>query len=232
MILSLENVYSSYGERHVLFGISLSVDKGEAVALLGRNGMGKTTMLKTIVGVVPARKGMIKFRGQEIVGKPIHQIIRLGIGYVPAERRIFYQLTVRDNLEVAVRKVTWQQWTVEKVFELFPVLEKYANKKGGYLSGGEQQMLAIARTLMGNPELLLLDEPTEGLGPLVVKSVADQMQALKKMGVTVLLAEMNVKFALKVSNRVYIMEKGRICYEGSSEDLDGDIKTKRLYLAV
>jgi branched-chain amino acid transport system ATP-binding protein len=131
-----------------------------------------------------------------------------------------------------VRKVTWQQWTVEKVFELFPILEKYANKKGGYLSGGEQQMLAIARTLMGNPELLLLDEPTEGLGPLVVKSVADQMQALKKMGVTVLLAEMNVKFALKVSNRVYIMEKGRICYEGSSEDLDGDIKTKRLYLAV
>jgi branched-chain amino acid transport system ATP-binding protein len=232
MILSLENVYSSYGERHVLFGISLSVDKEEAVALLGRNGMGKTTMLKTIVGVVPARKGMIKFKGQEIVGKPIHQIIRLGIGYVPAERRIFYQLTVRDNLEVAVRKVTWQQWTVEKVFELFPILEKYANKKGGYLSGGEQQMLAIARTLMGNPELLLLDEPTEGLGPLVVKSVADQMQALKKMGVTVLLAEMNVKFALKVSNRVYIMEKGRICYEGSSEDLDGDIKTKRLYLAV
>ncbi len=232
MILTVEDVHSYYADSHILHGVSLFVADGEVVALLGRNGMGKTTTLKTILGLVSARSGTIRYRGEEITGESTYQIIRRGIGYVPAERRIFSALTVRENLEVAVRNAGHHRWTVETIYNVFPLLKKYDRSKGGNLSGGEQQMLSIARTLMGNPNLLLLDEPTEGLSPLMVKSVGDQIQNLKTLGVSIILAEMNVKFALKITTRAYILEKGRVSSERSSRELEEDAEAKRFYLAV
>jgi branched-chain amino acid transport system ATP-binding protein len=232
MLLKVENMHTFYGTSHILFGISLLVNKGEIVSLLGRNGVGKTTTLRSIMGLTPPRSGSIKFREIEIRGKPPFRIARMGIGYVPDDRRIFADLTVRQNLEAVARGGVIGGWTLERVYSLFPVLKRFENRKGGTLSGGEQQMLTIARTLMGNPELLLLDEPAEGLSPLVVKLLQEQTLRLKEEGITVLLCEQNVKFATEVSDRAYVLEKGMIRYEGTINDLKENEEVRKRYLMV
>lgn len=234
MLLEVENIYTSYGLSRVLFGISLNIDEGEVVALLGRNGVGKTTTLRSIMGLTPPHTGSVKWRGMEISGLPSYQIARLGIGFVPEDRRIFSDLAVWENLDVAI-KVTnpkEQKWTLERVFELFPDLAKLSNRRGGNLSGGEQQMLTIARTLMGNPKLCLLDEPSEGLAPIVVHHLAEQIKKLKTEGLTILLSEQNSEFALDLSDRAYILEKGEIRYHGSVEDIIKDEDLCRSFLTI
>ena len=218
--LEVNEISTFYALSHVLFKVSLRVQRGELVCLLGRNGAGKTTTLRSIIGLTPPRSGSIRFNGQELVGKRPYQIVRMGMGYVPGDRRIFPELTVRENLEVGRRlKSTAVEWTMERVYELFPSLGRLYKQLGSHLSGGEQQMLAIARSLMGNPEVLLLDEPSEGLAPLLVKALEEQVQELRKKGISILLAEQNVKSALRVSNRGYIIDKGSIFFHGTAKDL-------------
>jgi branched-chain amino acid transport system ATP-binding protein len=227
-----------YGDSHILFDLSLAVDAGEVVCLLGRNGAGKTTTLKSIIGLVPPRSGAIALRGQELTGLPPFRIARLGVGYVPEDRRIFGNLTVRENLEVARR--TWANgsapaatpWTAERIFELFPHLRDLRDRAAGRLSGGEQQMLTIARTLMGSPALLLLDEPSEGLAPLVVQMLAAQLARLKGTGLTMLVAEQNVHFVSGLGDRVYILENGMICYQGGMAEFLANDEVRRAHLAV
>ena len=195
----------------MLFGISLTVARGECVCLLGRNGVGKTTTMRAIMGLTPPSSGRIVFDGTDITGLPPHRIARLGLGFVPENRRIFAELTVWENLDVAARATDRSgHWTVEAVYGLFPKLSELANRQGGFLSGGEQQMLTIGRTLMGNPDLLLLDEPSEGLAPLVVESMLEQVSRLKREGLTILLAEQGVDFSLAIADRVYVLEKGAV----------------------
>ena len=223
MVLEVKDINTFYGLSHILFNVSLAVGEGETVCLLGRNGVGKTTTFRSIMGLTPPSSGSIKFLGKEIRGKQPFQIYRLGVGLVPEDRIIFPDLTVRENLEIAVRKVPEGRkaggWTIEKVHQLFPVLKARDEQWGGTLSGGEQQMLTIARTLMGNPRLLLLDEPSEGLAPLVVRAIGEQTLALKKEGMTILLSEQNSSFALKVSDRAYILEKGHVTWQGPVAEL-------------
>ena len=190
MILEMRDVHTFYGTSHVLFGVSLDVAQGETVCLMGRNGAGKTTTFRSIVGLTPPRSGSILFHGKEIAGEKVHQIARLGVGYVPEDRQIFPNLAVRENLEIGRSSGTTRKdgWNVEKVYALFPVLAKYDQKPGGQLSGGEQQMLTIGRTLMGNPDLVLLDEPTEGLAPVVVIALKEMILRLTEMGTTILLS--------------------------------------------
>jgi branched-chain amino acid transport system ATP-binding protein len=214
--------------------VSLGIDQGKVVVVLGRNGAGKTTTLKSIMGLVPPRTGTVTFKGQRVEELPSYRIARMGMGFVPEDRVIFPDLTVRENLEIA-QKPTQEgkiEWTAEKVFGFFPVLEKFQKRSGGTLSGGEQQMLTIARTLMGNPELLLLDEPVEGLAPLVVRMLGEIIQQIKNQGVTLLVSEQNVKFSLKIATKVYIIDKGMICYQGSVDDLKANEEVKKKYLAV
>ena len=226
--LEVTEIDTFYGLSHVLFGVSLRVEKGELVCLLGRNGAGKTTTLKSIIGLTPPRSGGIKFKGQELVGKHPYQIVRMGMGYVPGDRRIFANLTVRQNLEVGRRsKGTATEWSVEKVYDLFPALKKLDKHLGSYLSGGELQMLAIARSLMGNPEFLLLDEPSEGLAPLLVKALEEQVLKLREEGISILLAEQNVKSALRISDRGYVIDKGKIFYQGTVKDLRENEEARR-----
>jgi branched-chain amino acid transport system ATP-binding protein len=234
MILEMRDVHTFYGTSHVLFGVSLDVAQGETVCLMGRNGAGKTTTFRSIVGLTPPRSGSILFHGKEIVGKKIHRIARLGVGYVPEDRQIFPNLTVRENLEIGRSSGIPRKdgWSVEKVYALFPVLEKYNRKPGGQLSGGEQQMLTIGRTLMGNPDLVLLDEPTEGLAPVVVIALKEMILRLKEMGTTILLSEQNVKFAVKVSDRVFIIDNGAIRYRNDIEGFRNDEAIQKKYLAV
>jgi branched-chain amino acid transport system ATP-binding protein len=234
MILEMRDVHTFYGTSHVLFGVSLDVAQGETVCLMGRNGAGKTTTFRSIVGLTPPRSGSILFQGKEIAGGKVHRIARLGVGYVPEDRQIFPNLTVRENLEIgqssgATRK---EGWSVDKVYALFPVLSKYDRKPGGQLSGGEQQMLTIGRTLMGNPDLVLLDEPTEGLAPVVVIALKEMILRLKEMGTTILLSEQNVKFAVKVSDRVFIIDNGAIRYRNDIEGFRNDEAVQKKYLAV
>ena len=234
MILEMRDVHTYYGTSHVLFGVSLDVAQGETVCLMGRNGAGKTTTFRSIVGLNPPRSGSILFHGKEIAGAKVHRIARLGVGYVPEDRQIFPNLTVRENLEIgqssgARRK---EGWSVEKAYALFPVLAKYDRKPGGQLSGGEQQMLTIGRTLMGNPDLVLLDEPTEGLAPVVVIALKEMILRLKEMGTTILLSEQNVKFAVKVSDRVFIIDNGAIRYRNDIEGFRNDEAVQKKYLAV
>jgi branched-chain amino acid transport system ATP-binding protein len=234
MILEVNNIYTAYGLSQILFGVSLKVQEGEVISLLGRNGVGKTTTLRSIMGLTPPKSGSIRWRGEEIAGKPTYEISRLGIGFVPEDRRIFSDLTVWENLDVAIRSGGKKEnvWTLERVFDLFPALKPIQTRKGGYLSGGEQQMLTIARTLMSNPDLLLLDEPSEGLAPIVVHQLGEQISKLRQEGMTILLCEQNTRFSLDLSDRLYILEKGSVKYEGTVQDFKKDEKIGRTYLAV
>jgi len=234
MILMVEGINTYYGSSHILFDVSLAIHAGEVVVLLGRNGAGKTTTLKSIMGLTPPKTGSITFRGEQIGGLPSYRIARRGMGFVPEDRVIFPDLTVRENLEIAQKKTGEgiPPWTMEKIFGFFPVLEKFQKRDGGTLSGGEQQMLTIARTLMGNPELLLLDEPVEGLAPLIVRMMGEIINQIKNQGVTLLVSEQNVKFSLKIAKNAYIIDKGTIRYQGSVAELWENEEIKKKYLAV
>ena len=218
-MLAVEGLDSFYGRAHILFGVTLEVLPGEVVALLGRNGAGKSTTFKSLVGLVTPTRGRIAFEGQPIAGLAPHHIARLGIGYVPEERRIFSDLTVAENLEVGRQKprAGLEPWTPERLFDLFPNLSAMGNRPASRMSGGEQQMLAVARTLMGNPKLLLLDEPSEGLAPVIVDQMAETVRVLKRAGVAVLLSEQNLRFAGAVADRAYVLEKGRVRHSGTMD---------------
>jgi branched-chain amino acid transport system ATP-binding protein len=236
-MLDLRNVHSYYGKSHILHGVLLDLKEGELVCLLGRNGVGKSTTLKSIMGLVKPREGNIVFKGQELVGREPYQIARLGVGYVPEDRRIFKSLTVHENLSIGSKAAAQNGrsnagWTVERVYEHFPQLKNRQNNKGAHLSGGEQQMLTVARTLMGNPELILVDEPTEGLAPLIVKDVLEMLNTVRKSGVTILMVEQNFKAAVKVADRFYVMGKGQIVFSGNSAELMAAEDVRRNYLEV
>ena len=202
MLLDVQGINTYYGLSHILFDVSLQVDRGEVVVLLGRNGAGKTTTMRSVMGLTSPKSGTVIFNGHDVTGMAPYKVARLGIGFVPEDRRIFPDLTVRANLEVGLRKSKGiTNWTIERIYEIFPRLEGLANRRGGNLSGGEQQMLTISRTLMGNPDLILLDEPSEGLAPIIVKVLGDFIDLLKREGTTVLLSEQNVRFSLKHSDR-------------------------------
>jgi branched-chain amino acid transport system ATP-binding protein len=234
MILEIQEIDTYYGQSHVLQAISLSIDQGEVVSLLGRNGVGKTTTLRSIMGLTPPRRGSIKFQGGEIAGKSPFEIARLGIGYAPDDRRIFPDLTTFENLEIARRMSRRKQgyWNIDTVCDLFPVLRDLRSSKGTHLSGGEQKMLAIGRALMKNPGIILLDEPAEGLAPLVVKNLMDVIKRIRDEGVTILLADQNLKFCRAVADRGYILEKGVIQYEGSMKEIWENEEVVSKYLVV
>lgn len=233
-MLEVNQIHTYYGASHILFDVSLNVQDGEVVYCLGRNGAGKTTTIRSIMGLTPPRAGSIKLRGEEIAGKAAFEIARRGIGYIPSGRRIYPVLTVRENLTVAMKPPIGEEtpWTVERVYDMFPALKPLDANKGLMLSGGELQMLAIARTLMGNPRLLLMDEPSEGLSPLVLKGLGERLQQLRAEGITIFITEQNVKFALGLSSRGYIIDNGRIVYEGTVDELQANEKIKSQYLAL
>jgi len=223
MNLKVENIHTYYGLSQALFGISLEVDAGQCVCLLGRNGVGKSTTLRSIMGLTPPASGRALWKGVPIAGWRPDRVARAGIGYVPEDRRVFGELTVLENLDVARRAAGRPgRWTVSGVCTLFPRLVELRDRRAGLLSGGEQQMLTIARTLMGNPELLLLDEPSEGLAPLVVESLLEQVRRLKQQGLTILLAEQGVEFSLSLADRVYVLEKGAVVHQGPAAALRED----------
>lgn len=222
-LLTVQEIHAAYGLSRVLFGVSLAIEPGECVCLLGRNGVGKTTTMRSIMGLTPPSSGRVLWQGRDITGWPPHRAARAGIGFVPEDRRIFAELTVRENLEVGARSARRRgQWTISTVQDLFPILEERRDQRGGFLSGGEQQMLTIARTLMGNPELLLLDEPSEGLAPLVVETLLAKIGELKAQGLTILLAEQGVDFALSLADRAYVLEKGCVQFSGPASALRDD----------
>lgn len=232
-LLLVDNIYAAYGISRVLFGISLDIAQGECVCLLGRNGVGKTTTMRAIMGLTPPNAGRVLWKGKDIAGRPPFQIARLGVGFVPEDRRIFADLTVRENLDVAAHAARRPgRWTANTVFSLFPKLSELAERQGGFLSGGEQQMLTIGRTLMGNPELLLLDEPSEGLAPLVVENLLEQVGRLKREGLTILLAEQGVDFSLALADRVYVLEKGAVRYSGAAAELRDNPRLREELLAL
>ncbi len=232
-MLEVEGLRTFYGRAQVLFDVALEVGAGEVVVLLGRNGAGKSTTLKSIAGLVPSA-GAIRFEGIPIAGRPTHEIVRQGLGYVPEERRIFTELTIDENLEVGRRPAPpgVPEWTPDKLFALFPNLQTMRKRRGGFMSGGEQQMLTIARTLMGNPRLVLLDEPSEGLAPVIVEQMAKAIRTLKREGLTVLLSEQNLPFARAVADRAYVIESGHIRYEGPMAALWADEAARRQWLSV
>jgi branched-chain amino acid transport system ATP-binding protein len=233
-VLNVEGLNSFYGRAHILFDVTLEVRRGEVVALLGRNGAGKSTTMRSIMGLVANRSGRVRFAGHDISGRQPHQIARLGLGYVPEDRRIFTDLTVMENLEVGrqPRREGAPHWTPERLFTLFPNLAEMRDRPGGRMSGGEQQMLTIARTLMGNPSAILLDEPSEGLAPRITEMMAHAIVGLKAEGQTVVLSEQNLHFAALVSDRAYVMEKGRIRYEGAMAALREDEEVRSAYLSL
>jgi branched-chain amino acid transport system ATP-binding protein len=237
MILELKGINTFYEKSHILHDVSMHVNKGEVVGLLGRNGVGKSTTLKSIIGVVVPRTGSILFNRKEVVGMKPHQVTRLGVGYVPEERRIFPNLTVHQNLLLGQKPGKLQNqikegWTIERAYALFPQLRARQTSKGGHLSGGEQQMLTIVRTLMGNPELLLLDEPTEGLAPMLVDTVSDVVREIHKAGISILLVEQGFEVILDLTTRAYVMSKGQIVFDGTSQELADNREVREKYLEV
>ena len=231
-MLAVENVNAYYGDSHILHGVSLAVKEGEVVCLLGRNGAGKTTTILTIMGYLKPRPGRIRYRGRDIAALPPYAVARLGFGFVPQERGIFPSLTVRENLTVFARGTAGGRWTLERILELFPSLRARERNLGFQLSGGEQQMLSIARALMLNPALLLLDEPSEGLAPMIVQGIVEVLKNLKREGLAILLVEQNLRTALAVADRHHVMNKGEICFTGSSSELEGNEFVLRNYLSV
>jgi branched-chain amino acid transport system ATP-binding protein len=229
-MLRLDRVEAAYGLSRVLHGVTIDAREGEVVSLLGRNGAGKSTTLKAIVGLVDVTGGSVSLDGGDITALPPHEIARLGVGWVPEDRRIFSDLTVEENLLVGGKGSG--AWDASRVYEYFPALGRMARRRGGSLSGGEQQMLTVARTLMGNPRILLLDEPSEGLAPVIVQALGHQIAALKREGLTILLSEQNLKFAARLADRAYIIEKGQIRWEGAMARLLEDEAARRAYLTV
>jgi len=227
-LLKVEKINTFYGPSHILFDVSLEVNEGETVAILGRNGVGKTTTLRSVMGLETPHSGSIEFYGQEIVGRQPHQIARSGIGMVPEDRKIFPNLTVLENLKMGDRG----DGDIERIYDFFPKLKERGSQNGGTLSGGEQQMLTIARTLMGNPKLLLLDEPSEGLAPVIVQDMGRQLQRLKDEGMTILLSEQNSAFTLKYSDRAYILEKGSVCWHGNAAELHKNPEILKKFLGI
>jgi branched-chain amino acid transport system ATP-binding protein len=232
--LRVEAIHTAYGLSQVLFGISLEVRAGECIALIGRNGVGKTTTMRSIMGLTPPSSGRVMWKGRDIAHFGPHRICRLGIGFVPEDRRIFPELTVWENLDIARRsgpdgRTAWRE---EQVFALFPDLKDIRDRRGGVLSGGQQQMLTVARTLMGNPELLLLDEPSEGLAPLIVEQLRQRVAELKATGLSIVLAEQNLQFVMALADRVYILEKGEVRFTGTPADLQADKSIVHQFLTV
>jgi len=232
--LEVKSIHASYGLSKVLFGISFRVNAGECVSLIGRNGVGKTTSMRTIIGLTPADRGQILFEGIDITKLPTHKIAKLGIAFVPEERHIFPELTVWENLDIARTrsKGNRAEWTEEQVYELFPDLRDIQQRLGGVLSGGQQQMLTVARSLMGNPSLLILDEPSEGLAPKVVETLKTRISLLKENGMSILLAEQNLNFVLSLSDHCHIMEKGEVRFSGTPNDLRENPKIREQYLTI
>lgn len=237
-MLKVENLNAWYGAAHILFDLSFEVGRGEVVALMGRNGAGKSTTLKAIMGLI-GKRGSVAFNGRDISRLKPHEIARLGLGYTPEDRRIFVDLTVTENLDIGRQPprrfadgAPAPEWTPERLYQLFPNLAEMTDRPGGRMSGGEQQMLTVARTLMGNPLVVLLDEPSEGVAPLIVEQMADTIVELKKEGLSILLSEQNMHFSRLVSDRAYVLEKGQIRWHGSMASLEKDIDVQRAYLTV
>ncbi len=233
-MLEITGLDAFYGRAHILQGVSFSMQRGEVLALMGRNGAGKSTTMKAVMGLVPPAGGSVSFEGQRVDGREPFEIARMGIGYVPEDRRVFSELTVMENLSVAQRpaRPDAPHWTPERLFALFPNLGRMRDRPGGAMSGGEQQMLTIARTLMGNPRLVLLDEPSEGLAPVIVEEMAKTILALKSEGLTVLISEQNLHFAGNVADRAAIIEKGIIRFTGTMDELKADEAVRTQYLSV
>ena len=237
--LAVDNLNAWYGTAHILFDMSFTVGSGEVVALMGRNGAGKSTTMKAVMGLSPRRNGSVRLNGRDVSALKPFEIARLGMGFTPEDRRIFSDLTVLENLDVGVRSpratadgAPAQAWTVDAVFELFPNLAELRHRRGGHMSGGEQQMLTIARTLMGNPLVILLDEPSEGIAPVIVERIADTIVQLKRAGLSILLSEQNVGFAEAVSDRAYMLEKGQIRWAGTMVELAANSDVQRNYLVL
>ena len=231
-MLKTIDIHTYYGDSYVLQGISLEVTQGTVVAVLGRNGVGKTTLVRSVIGFTPARRGQIIFKDIDITHMPSHKIWKMQMGLVPQGRRIFPSLTVKENLAITFRKIEAGQWDLEKIFTLFPRLKERESHKGNALSGGEQQMLAIARGLISNPVFLLMDEPTEGLSPLLVREVGDVILRLKKGGLSIFFVEQNLSFAMKFSDYTYVMQKGQIVYSSTPEQLGKNLEIRERYLGV
>ena len=233
-VLQAQGLDVFYGTSQVLFNMSLSVRKGETLALLGRNGAGKSTTMKAIAGVIPARRGEVLLHGQAVQGMSSHLIARAGIGYVPEDRQIFPDLTVQDNLEIAIKRGRdgADNWQIERVYDMLPLLAPLKNRLGGQLSGGEQQMLTVGRALMGNPSVLLLDEPSEGLAPIMVQKIGDLIEALRRMGTTIVLAEQNLHFCLGLADRAVVIDKGADVFVGTIRELNANESIKQRYLSV
>jgi branched-chain amino acid transport system ATP-binding protein len=237
--LAVEHLNAWYGTAHILFDVSFTVGRGEVVALMGRNGAGKSTTMKAVMGLLPRRSGTVRLNGRDVSRLKPFEVARLGMGFTPEDRRIFSDLTVLENLDVGARLpretangAPAQVWTLDTVFELFPNLAEMRHRRGGHMSGGEQQMLTIARTLMGNPQLVLLDEPSEGIAPVIVERIADTIMQLKRSGLSILLSEQNVGFAQAVSDRAYMLEKGQIRWAGTMEELAANAEVQRSYLVL
>ena len=233
-VLQVEGIVVYYGSSQVLFNMSLAVRQGETLALLGRNGAGKSTTMKAIAGVLAPRRGQVKLRGQEITGKPPHVITRAGISFVPEDRQIFPDLSVEDNLLIAIKSDTHgkRDWTLERVYDMLTLLAPLKSRLGGQLSGGEQQMLTVARALMGNPDVLLLDEPSEGLAPIMVQKIGDLIDTLRGVGTTIVLAEQNLHFCLGLADRAVVIDKGADVFVGTIAELNADAEIKQRYLSV
>jgi branched-chain amino acid transport system ATP-binding protein len=229
-MLSVRSIHTYYGLSHILFDVSLEVSKGEIVGLLGRNGAGKSTTMRSIAGLTPPKEGSVTYNGEDVTGEKPFLLVRKGISYVPDDRRVFADLTVDDNLAIAFQRS--KEWDRARVYDLFPALEEIKSRRAGHLSGGEQQMLTIGRALMSAPELLLLDEPTEGLAPLIVRDLEEQIRKLRDVGISILLSEQNIKSALKMISRAYVIDNGRIRFEGTVAELEANDEVKKKYLMV